>query len=242
MKQEQSTALVNHVLREIAKHDHPENRINYQQFFKEKLAEPEGLKTPILRKISNNAFREIKSDPKSDIFAYCEAFLQSGLGYGRFFAFDWALKIKKQYVKSDFPRFERWLRNHVDNWGACDHLCCGAIGHLVRAFPELSTKTRRWTRSKSRWLRRAAAVSLIVPVKNRLLLDQVFEVADILLLDEDDMVQKGYGWMLKEASNVYPNEVFTYVMKHKDVMPRTALRYAIEKLLPTSRKQAMKRD
>ena len=77
--------------------------------------------------------------------------------------------------------------------------------------------------------------------KKPMLLDEVFEVADILLLDGDDMVQKGYGWMLKEASNRYPDEVLDYVMKHKDIMPRTALRYAIEKMPQTKRKQAMKR-
>jgi 3-methyladenine DNA glycosylase AlkD len=56
------------------------------------------------------------------------------------------------------------------------------------------------------------------------------------------MVQKGYGWMLKEASNKYPQEVFNYVLKHRREMPRTALRYAIEKLSPALRKEAMKRE
>jgi len=56
------------------------------------------------------------------------------------------------------------------------------------------------------------------------------------------MVQKGYGWMLKEASNKYPKEVFDYVMRNKKEMPRTALRYAIEKLSPEFRREAMKRE
>ena len=60
-----------------------------------------------------------------------------------------------------------------------------------------------------------------------------------LLLDKEDLVQKGYGWMLKEASNIYPMVVFKYVMKHKDVMPRTALRYAIEKMPKDWKKRAM---
>jgi 3-methyladenine DNA glycosylase AlkD len=68
------------------------------------------------------------------------------------------------------------------------------------------------------------------------------EIADILLLDKDDMVQKGYGWMLKVASNHEPNKVFEYVMRHKREMPRTALRYAIEKLSPDLRKQAMAKE
>jgi len=47
--------------------------------------------------------------------------------------------------------------------------------------------------------------------------------------------------MLKEISNLYPDKVFKYVMKHKANMPRTALRYAIEKLLFKKREQAMKK-
>ena len=85
-------------------------------------------------------------------------------------------------------------------------------------------------------------MSLIVPVRNRLLLEKVFRTADSLLVDKDDMVQKGYGWMLKEASNRFPGEVFGYVMKNKSQMPRTALRYAIEKLPVDKRKKAMQKN
>jgi len=67
-----------------------------------------------------------------------------------------------------------------------------------------------------------------------------FEIADLLLTDADDMVQKGYGWMLKEAGLNFRDEVFEYVMKNKDKMPRTALRSAIEKLPADMRKKAMR--
>ena len=52
----------------------------------------------------------------------------------------------------------------------------------------------------------------------------------MLLLDKENLVQKSYGWLLKEASNNYQKKVFDYVMKNKNNMPRTALRYAIEKM------------
>ena len=57
----------------------------------------------------------------------------------------------------------------------------------------------------------------------------------------DDMVQKGYGWMLKEASKPWQREVFDFVIRNKAVMPRTALRYAIEKMPPDLRAKAMER-
>ena len=79
-------------------------------------------------------------------------------------------------------------------------------------------------------MRRASAVSLIIPARKGLFLDTIFEIADNLLLDKDDLVQKGYGWMLKAASESHLPEVFDYVIKNKFIMPRTALRYAIEKM------------
>jgi len=75
--------------------------------------------------------------------------------------------------------------------------------------------------------------------KEKKYLAQILKTAETLLTDTDDMVQKGYGWMLKEASNHNQKEVFNFVMKHKNRMPRTALRYAIEKLPEKLRKKAM---
>ncbi|MFA5105363.1 MAG: DNA alkylation repair protein [Candidatus Micrarchaeia archaeon] len=55
------------------------------------------------------------------------------------------------------------------------------------------------------------------------------------------MVQKGYGWLLKEASRKHQKEVFDYVCAHRHEMPRTALRYAIELMPKEMRTEAMKK-
>jgi len=90
-------------------------------------------------------------------------------------------------------------------------------------------------------MRRAAAVTLIIPARKGKFLGAIVDIADRLLLDQDDLVQKGYGWMLKAASEAYQQEIFDYVMQNKAVMPRTALRYAIEKMPATLRSRAMER-
>jgi len=86
-------------------------------------------------------------------------------------------------------------------------------------------------------VRRAAAVSLIVPAKRGEFLPLVLQIADALLDSDDDMVQKGYGWLLKGAAATHEDEVFDFVMQNKAAIPRTALRYAIEKM-PENRRQA----
>jgi len=105
------------------------------------------------------------------------------------------------------------------------------IGDLIQKYPQLIREIKSWARSKNRWLRRASAVSLIVPAKKGDFLKDALEICDLLLLDGDEMVQKGYGWLLKEESRRHQREIFDYVVKNKAVMPRTALRYAIE-LMP----------
>jgi 3-methyladenine DNA glycosylase AlkD len=72
-------------------------------------------------------------------------------------------------------------------------------------------------------------------------MEDVFEISNSLLKDKDDLVQKGYGWLLKEASRLHQKEVFEYVMKNKRNMPRMALRYAIEKLSRDLRDAAMEK-
>ena len=118
-------------------------------------------------------------------------------------------------------------------------MCNHSVGTFVEMFPEFTCRLREWTKSDNRWMKRAAAVTFIIPARKGLFPDDIFAIADALLTDSDDMVQKGYGWMLKAASEAHRDEVFRYVMNHKSVMPRTALRYAIEKMPPEMKAQAM---
>jgi 3-methyladenine DNA glycosylase AlkD len=199
------------------------------------------LSTSVVRAIGRAHYAEVKPLDKAALFDLCEALLETGDWRLRIIAFAWAYRRRRQYTVSDFARFERWLRRYVDGWGSCDDVCTHAFGALLYQYPALVPQAQAWSQSENRWLRRAAAVVLIYGLRRDAHLNAAFATADLLLTDEDDLVQKGYGWMLKEASKRTPRPVFDYVMAHKEVMPRTALRYAIEKLEPHLRKQAMAR-
>jgi 3-methyladenine DNA glycosylase AlkD len=77
--------------------------------------------------------------------------------------------------------------------------------------------------------------------EERAVLPEIFEIAEILLLDSDDLVQKGYGWMLKAASESHPREVYDYLISRKEIMPRTAFLYGLEKMPFEWRQEAMKK-
>jgi len=230
--------LVAELRRELARCADERYRVSLQRFFKEPM-DSYGVRTADLRRLSNEYFSRIRSPSKHEVLELCEE-LHKGAKYEEHaIAFSWAGKLAPQFEPSDFRLLERWLKNHVSNWAACDTFCGGAVGEFLLRFPEFLPKVQAWARSKNRWLRRASAVALIPAVHKERHLDEAFAIADILLLDEDDMVQKGYGWMLKEISNRRPREVFDFVLKRKDKMPRTALRYAIEKLPLALKKRAM---
>jgi 3-methyladenine DNA glycosylase AlkD len=210
------------------------------RFFKEKV-KFHGVKSALVKKIAAKYFREIKDKDKKEIFCLCENLLQANYGEEAFIAFEWAYSLHSLYVPEDFLVFERWVEKYVDNWAKCDTLCNHTMGCFVEMYPQFIENLSVWARSENRWLRRAAAVTLILPARKGLFLKEAFEISDILLLDSDDMVQKGYGWLLKEASKTHQAMVFDYVMSKKAEMPRTALRYAIEKMPVEMRKKAMEK-
>ena len=204
-------------------------RLSGERFFKEEV-KIYGVASASAQKFSRDFFKEVKDLPKDEILALCEEFWKSGYMEESFVACHWSDLILDRLVRADFATLERWVSLYVSNWASCDTLCNHTVGGFIDMYPEYLGELKRWAKSSNRWVKRASAVSLIIPARNGRYLEDIFEIADILLLDGDDLVQKGYGWMLKAASQAHQNEVFEYVVRNKGVMPRTALRYAIEKM------------
>lgn len=219
----------------------PENVKDYSRFHKDNKKHI-GLATPIVKKLSAQKFKEVKHLNKKQIFELCERLLECDDGSCQEIAFDWAFRVKKQYTKEDFVIFEKWLDKYVNTWGSCDDLCTHAFGYLLLVFPEFIPKIHKWIKSENKWKRRASAVIFIYSARKGKYLDDVLKIAKSLLLDEEDLVQKAYGWTLKEASKGKQKEIFDFVIKHKNTMSRTALRYAIEKMPANLKKQAMEKD
>lgn len=192
-------------------------------------------------KLAKKYFEEIKQEDKKDIFSLCEELLKSDYCEEAFIAFQWAYQLRKNYDEEDFQVFESWIEKYVNNWAKCDTLCNHAVASFIEQFPGYIERLKTWTKSGNMWLRRAAAVTLVLPARKGKFLEDIFEISDSLLQDEEDLVRKGYGWLLKEASKAHRQEVFEYVMKNKKQMPRTALRYAIEKLPQDMRVMAMEK-
>ena len=189
------------------------------------------LKTADIRKLAVTMFHNLKDKSKDNVFAVCTEFLEQHNWPMSVIAFDFAYRVKKQYDERTFALFENWLEKYVRGWGDCDDFCTHAFGELITQNTNLANKIIPWTKRKEFWMRRAAAVVLIPSICH----DEYQEtnpimISDNLMTDEHDLVLKGYGWMLKILSCKEPQLVYDYLVKNKDVMPRVAFRYALEKM------------
>jgi 3-methyladenine DNA glycosylase AlkD len=216
-------------------------KASFHRFFKENII-CYGVKTPTVGKIAKKYWSEVRNLSKKEIFALCEELYRSGFTEEAFVVSYWLPNMVEEFELEDLAIFEGWIERYIDNWAKCDGFCNHTVGDFIEKYPQCISEVKSWAKSGNRWLKRASAVSIIVPAKKGLFLQDALEISDMLLTDQDDLVQKGYGWLLKEESRKHQKEVFGYVVRNRKVMPRTALRYAIELMPKELKAEAMKKE
>lgn len=190
-----------------------------------------GLTTPEIRKIAAQTFKHLPSHQKDNVFACCESLLKEAKWEYGIVAFDWAYRVRDQYDDQTFYLFESWLEKYVRGWVDVDDFCTHAFGFLMTQRKKYVANVMLWTSSENFWMRRAASVVFIYPIKkNDFQVKDLFEISNCLMNDSHYLVLKGYGWMLKVLSQKKPNEVYAYLLRNKNKMPSLAFRYAANKL------------
>lgn len=235
-----SNPLIEHIREELKASTDEKTKQSFQRVFKEKIT-CYGVKTAIVGKIAKKHLNDIKTIEKEQLFAFCEELFRSDVTEEAFVVSFWLPNFLDKLEPSDLATFKTWIEKYINNWAKCDSFCNHTIGGLLEKYPQSISVMKNWAKSENRWLKRAAAVSLIVPAKRGKFLQDALEISNILLNDADDMVQKGYGWLLKEESRLHQKEIYNYVLKNRKTMPRTALRYAIELMPKELKAKAMKK-
>jgi 3-methyladenine DNA glycosylase AlkD len=233
--------LVGRIRHELKASADEKTKRSFARFFKEEVAHY-GVKTGTVGKIAKKYWKEVKSYRKKEVFALCEELYRSGVTEEAVVAAFWLPNMVEEFEPEDLATFKNWIERYVDNWAKCDGLSNHTVGGFIEKYPACVGELKNWAKSENRWVKRASAVSLIIPAKKGEFLQEIFDICNILLRDKDDMVEKGYGWLLKEAGRKHQKEVFSYVLKNKKAMPRTALRYAIELMPKELKAEAMERD
>jgi 3-methyladenine DNA glycosylase AlkD len=147
-------------------------------------------------------------------------------------------KLDAEFSDREFKLFESWL-SRISNWADHDGLVHYLISPMVAAKPARTKQVFRWAKSPNRWHRRAACVALIRGARAKMFFPEITRLSSSLLTDEDDMVQKGLGWLLRETAKFDARRTVPYLMKIRGRAPRLVLRTACETLSPTVRKRIL---
>ena len=198
------------------------------------------IRTIDIRRLSSKLFRSLDNKDINNVFLICKEFLDQHNWEMGVIAFDWAYKVRGQYNENTYDIFYTWLEKYVRGWGDCDDFCTHAFSELLVQNKQLFSHVLQWTRHSDFWVRRASAV-ILIPMILHDNYDGInpLQIADALIMDEHDLVRKGYGWMLKSLSTKEPDTVYNYLLEHKSTMPRVAFRYALEKMDKDKRDKLM---
>jgi 3-methyladenine DNA glycosylase AlkD len=221
----------------LREHANPKDAAFLQRFFKtgpgqygagDKFL---GIRVPATREIARE-FHDLKL---GDI----EALLHDEWHEARLLA---VILLGNRYAKADAAErekiFDLYLANatRVNNWDLVDASAPNVVGaHLVKRKRGLLDKLAR---SKNIWERRIAIVSTFHFIRNDEL-DDTLRISRALMRDEHDLIHKAVGWMLREVGKRDISVLEGFLEEHAHELPRTALRYAIERMTPSQKRRFM---
>ena len=209
-----------------------------QWFFKEEV-QSRGWYTAELRKVAVRCRRTIVREQGVEfLLRVADKLFRGRILEEKVFAVFLLEKLVDEFDGAEFRLFESWL-SRISGWADHD----GLVHYLIA--PMIVSKTSRarhvfvWARSKNRWYRRAACVALIQGTRRKMFLPQIIRLSNLLLQDEDDMVQKGLGWLLRETVKHNAPQAVPYLHEIRGHAPRLVLRTACETLAVAERRKIL---
>ena len=146
-------------------------------------------------------------------------------------------RFKASLTPSLFPKVKGWLAaDLLASWASVDVLCPDVMGAFLARYPAYVERIKAWVRHPNRWVKRASLVSFIKLARKAEFLTAVYEISASAFPVDDDLVHKANGWLLREAGKADAARLERFLLKHGPAVPRTTLRYAIERFPEAKRK------
>ena len=182
-----------------------------------------GVKVPDQRKIAKQFYRDISMDELSELIQnpYHEVRM-TGL-IALVYRYE---KAKSEEVRKELSDFYLHHLDWVNNWDLVDTSCPRILGHFY--WKKEKDLFYHLAGSHDLWRQRVAMISSLFWIKKGEFKDAL-AIAEMLLNHPHDLIHKAVGWMLREIGNEDIAAELNFLKKHYQSMPRTALRYAIEK-------------
>lgn len=231
--------LAEETLGQMKKLNDPKKAASNQRYFKEPIASY-GLDGPTARRL----IKELVSRTKgvwtvADAVKFCNLMVRDPHLEPRGIAFQLIAAFIQSADASLIDDIRRWLEKSCGNWALVDNLAPSVLAPLLERHPKLVPEVVRWTASRNMWLRRASAVTFIPLVRRGQHLDTAYDVATRLFDDPEDLMHKAVGWMLREAGKKDMPRLERFLRAEGPRVPRTALRYAIERFPAAKRTELL---
>ena len=196
--------------------------------------------TAAMRELARSIHAQHKDDWSIDeAMAFADALIENRYLEVKSVGIEVVARYRRDFTPRLLPAWKRWLAgSHSANWATTDSICGVLIGPLLLQHPELGARMRVWARDRNMWVRRASIVGLIQRARRGESLDLVYEIARRLHPDPEDLIQKAVGWALREAGKTDMARLERYLRANGAAIPRTTLRYAIERF-PEARRKAV---
>jgi len=140
--------------------------------------------------------------------------------------------LVNKYKKEDSDKIYQYYLKHlnsVNNWDLVDTSAPHIVGDYLNKNPEKSKILLEFSRSENLWIRRISIVSTLAFIKNNEF-NKTLEIAKLLLSDDHDLIHKAVGWMLREIYKRDEVLIKRFLRQNYAQIPRTTLRYAIERM------------
>jgi len=228
------------ILRELHALADPGRAAGAQRFFREPIAAL-GVDAPALRRCAKGWVLRLR--PVWDLTQaekLCTRLLAEPHLEARCAGFLVLAGFAQRFDRELWFRAEPWLLTRMDNWALVDGFCSAVLSPLLLRFPDLAGELPRWAHSECMWMRRAALVSLVPLARRGLMVDQAYALAQDRLGEREDLMHKALGWLLREAGKTDSKRLQAFLLRHGPSLPRTSLRYAIERFPETERQRLLK--
>jgi 3-methyladenine DNA glycosylase AlkD len=233
--------IADHIRRVLLNGGSAPHTLEVQRFFKHEV-KSRGWRTAELRKVARRFRRTILAENGLPyLISVADELFRGEVLEEKAFAVLLLEGMTNQFGRSEFKLFENWL-DQITSWADHDGLVHYLIGPMVAGDKYYLSRLTVWARKKGRWHRRAAAVALIHSTRQHKNFDRIQQITEMLLASDDDMVQKGLGWLLREAAKANREETAAYLMTIRERSPRLVLRTACETLPATIRQKVLKEN
>lgn len=230
-------------LERLRRHANAKKAASYQRFFKQPV-NYFGLDKQTSTEIKQDLFEKIQESwTIEDAVRFCKAMIKDphmesrGIGY----------QVVAQFVSEAPPKLladvKRWLEHSCGNWGLVDNLAPSVLAPLLEQHPDLIPDVVSWSDSPSQWVRRGATVAFVPLVgktkDQKLYLRTAYQIAERLFDDEEDLMHKAVGWLLRESGKADMKRLERFLLEKGPRIPRTSVRYAIERFPKDERKRLL---